>query len=639
MFESIRKHSKLLMWVLFPLIILSFGLFGADQYQRGDGGGDKVAQVDGDAITRPEWDARHRNDIDRLRQQMPDMDVAQFDSDAARYATLERMVRERVLATAANKARMTVSEERLARLFAQEQGLASFRKPDGTFDRELFIRATGRTPEQYEASVRADLVTQQVLLGVSGTAFATRAQADATLNAFYDRREVQIVRFEAKDFASKVTVSDADLEAYYQAHAARFQAPEQATIEYLVLDLEAAKKSVTVNEADLKTYYEQNASRFGTKEERRASHILITAPASASAQEREKAKARAEELLAQARQAPAAFAELARKNSQDPGSAEKGGDLGLLSRGETVKPFEDAMFALGKGDISDVVESEFGYHIIRLDDVKPAVVAPFDQVRADIENELRAQQATQEFAKAAETFSDLVYQQPDSLKPAADALALGIQTAANVGRMPAPGASGPLANRNFLSALFTPDALERKNNTEAIEIGPSQLAAGRVTQYAPARALPFDEVKEAVRTQMVAERAAALAKTEGEAKLAAWQADAAGASFGVPLTLSRVEPQSQPAALIEGALRADTSTLPAWQGVDLGAQGYAVVRVNKVVPRTPPPAEAAQEETAQFAQAVAAAEDEAYYNLLKERFKARILVPRPPELSAVLGRG
>lgn len=435
MFDFFRKYNKVVMIFLFLLIIPSFVLFGVERYQ-GLSGEDKVARVAGNNITRPEWDQQHRVETDRIRQQSPNIDPSVLDSDALRYSTLERMVRDRVLAAAASKANMTVSEERLSRIFAQDQGLAAFRTPDGKFDRDAFQRVTGRTPEQYESAVRSDLATQQVLLGVSGTTFTPPALAAATLNAFYDRREIQVALFGPQSFASKVTVSDADIESYYKDHAAQFQAPEQANVEYLLLDIEAAKKNIVVSDADLKTYYEQNTARFGTKEERRASHILITAPASMPAAEREKAKAKAEQLLAEVKKAPNTFAEVARKNSQDPGSAEKGGDLDFVTRGAMVKPFEDATFALKKGEISGIVETEFGYHIIQLTDIKPAVVPPFEQVRATIENDLRAQQATQEFAKAAETFTDAVYQQPDSLKPAADKLKLTIQTANNVHARP-----------------------------------------------------------------------------------------------------------------------------------------------------------------------------------------------------------
>jgi peptidyl-prolyl cis-trans isomerase D len=630
MFEFFRKYNKIVMGFLFLLIIPSFVLFGVDRYD-GDQKGEKVARVDGHDITRPQWDAQHRNEVDRIRQQMTNVDPALLDSDASRYATLERMVRDRVLAAAAEKAHMAVSEERLARLFAEDTGLASFRTADGKFDRQRFMLATGSTPEQYEASVRAQLATQQVMLGVSGTAFATPAQARLALDAFYDRREIQTVRFDPADFRTKVNVDDTALETYYKAHATQFQAPEQASVEYVVLDMDAVKKNIAVSDADLRSYYEQNKARFGTPEERRASHILITSPAGAPAAERDKARARATELLAEVRKAPATFAAVARKNSQDPGSAEKGGDLGFVARGAMVKPFEDAMFALKKGDISDVVESEFGFHVIQLDDIKPSVVQPLEQVRATIENDIRGQQATQEFAKAAEALSDAVYQQPDSLQPAADRLKLTVQKVANVARVPAAGATGTLANRNFLTALFAPESLERKHNTEAVEIGSNQLAVGRVVQYSPARVVPLAEVKEQVRSQLVAERAAALAKAEGEAKLAAWKADASGAPFGAAVTVSRLETQSQSPAVIDAALRTDASKLPALTGVDLGQQGYVVLRTVKSVPRTTPSAETAKQETEQVAQAISTAENAAYYDLLKQRFKAEILVPKPAD--------
>lgn len=633
MFEFVRKHTKLIQVFLFLLIVPSFVFFGVNRYQSVDQG-DAVARVDGVDITRQEWDLQHRNQVDTIRRQTPNIEPGLLDSSAARYATLERMVRERVLATAATKSNMTVSEERLARLFATDPGIATFRTSDGKFDREAFMRATGQTPEQYEAGVRADLATQQVLLGISGTEFVPPAQAAAALDAIYDRRQVQVALFKPDDFASKVTVTDADLQAFYKERAAQFQALEQASVEYLVLDLEVVKKNIAVSEADLKSYYEQNSARFGTKEERRASHILIAAAASAPAAEREKAREKAGQLLEQVRKAPGTFAAVARKESQDPGSAEHGGDLDFVTRGAMVKPFEDAMFALKQGEISDVVETEFGYHIIRLDDIRPATVPPFDKVRTEIENEVRSQMATQEFAKAAETFTDIVYQQADSLKPAAEKLHLVIQTADGVGRLPAPGATGALANRNFLSALFTPDSLERKHNTEAIETGANQLASGRVTQYSPARALPFEEVKDQVRTQLVAERAAALAKAEGSAKLAAWQADATGATFGAAVTVSRQEMQSQPPQVVETALRADGATLPVLLGADLGAQGFAVVRVIKTVPRTPPAPEVAKQENQQLGQAVGAAETMAYYDMLKRRFKAEILVPVPSDSDA-----
>lgn len=630
MFDYFRKHTKFLMVVLFLLVIPSFVLVGLEQYSNRSGsGGEEVAVVDGKAISRPEWDARHRVETDRMRGQMQNIDPALLDSEEARYATLERMVRERVLLGAASKAHMTVSDDRLARMFAEDPGIASFRDAQGKFDRQRFILTTGSTPEQYEASIRSELAMQQLVAGVAGTPLPAKAQADLTLNAIYDGREIQVARFEPKDFAAKVTLSDADLETYFKAHTARYQAQEAASIEYIVLDMDAAKKSVNVSDADLQSYYEQNQGRFGTGEERQASHILITAAKDAPQAERDKARARAQELLDAIRKTPASFAELARKNSQDPGSAERGGQLDMAPRGAMVKPFEDAMFALKKGEISDVVESDFGYHIIRLDNVKAAVVPPLAQVRAQVENEVRTQQATQEFAKAAETLTELAYQNPESLQPAANALKLKIQTATGLVRTPAAGVQGPLGNRNFVSAIYAPEVLDRKQNTEPIDLGSNQLVVGRVTQYTAARAQTFDEVKDVVRRQLTDEGAAALAKQEGVARLAQWEKDATGAKLGTAQKVSRVDPQGQPQPLIEAVLRVDSGKLPAWTGVDLGANGYAVARVLKDLPRQASDDALQAQERAQMGQALAAAEAEAYYTLLRDRMKARILVAKP----------
>jgi len=287
------------------------------------------------------------------------------------------------------------------------------------------------------------------------------------------------------------------------------------------------KKTINLNEQDLKTYYEQNVARLSGTEERRASHILIAAAKGSSDAERQKAKARAEELLTQVRKAPESFAEVARKNSQDTGSAPQGGDLDFFARGAMVKPFEDAAFALKKGEISDVVESDFGYHIIKLTDIKAPKQKSFAELRTSLEADLKNQQARTKYAEAAEAFANGVYEQSDSLKPVADKLKLEVQSANRVLRQPEPGAKGVLANAKFLEAIFSTDTVANKRNSEAVEVGPSQLAAARITQYTPARTLPLAEVRAAVRERVVNARAAELARQEGEKQLAAWKASPA----------------------------------------------------------------------------------------------------------------
>ena len=632
MFESIRKHTKIAMLLLFLLIVPSFVLVGIDASYF-SGSSPAVAHVDGADITQAEWDNAHRMESDRRRAEQPQLDAKLLDTPEARYATLERMVRDRVLQAASKKMNMLTSDAKLARSLQEIPQIAALRKPDGTLDSEGYralVAAQGMTPEGFEATMRRDLAVSQVLGGVLGSSFATAAQANAALDPLFQRREIQVAVFKTADFTGKVQPTDEDLQAYYKAHPEQFQQAEQATVEYVVLDIASLRDSIVLNEDDLRTYYKENVDRMAGKEERRASHILITAAKDAPAADREKAKARAAELLAQARKSPGSFAELAKKNSQDPGSATQGGDLGFFARGAMVKPFEDAAYALNKGDISEVVESDFGYHIIQLTDIKAPRKPSFEELRASMEADLKQQQAQRKFAEVAETFANTVYEQADSLQPVVDKLKLKIQTAKGVVRTPVAGANGALAHPKFLEALFSSDSLENKRNTEAVEFGTSQMVAGRVAEYTPARTLAYEEVQAQVRQRYVAEKAAELARKEGQAKRAAWAENAASATgLSAPMVVARDLPLNQPRAVLDTVLGANTDTLPAWTGVDLGAQGYAVAKVNRVVPPEAPDPQLAQQRQQQYAQWWSTAEGLAYYETLKQRFKVQIKAPRP----------
>ena len=642
MFDFIRKHTKVTMALLFLLIVPSFILVGMDSANRSSDKGVAVAVVDGKDIIQSEWDRAHQVEVDRLRAQMPALDIKLLDSPEARYSTLEKLVRDRVIAAAADKFRLSTSDQRLARELQQSPEIASLRRADGSLDMERYRQLLGSqnlSPEMFEANVRADLSRRQVLTPLAASGIAGSAAADLTLDAFFEKREIQVARFNPSDFAAKLNPTDAELEQFYKANEKMFQAPEQASIEYLVLDVAAVTKGIVVNEADLKTYYEQNAQRLSSAEERRASHILIASPKTAPAADRQKAAAKAAELLAAVQKAPDTFAEVARKNSQDPGSAPNGGDLDFFARGAMVKPFEDVAFGMKKGELSGVVESDFGYHIIKLTDIKASKQRSFEEMKPELEADLKKQQAQKKFAETAEVFTNGVYEQSDALKPLAERLKLEVRSAGNVTRQPQAGATGPLANTKFLNAIFSPDSLEKKRNTEAIEIAPSQLASGRVVQYTPARTRPLAEVKAVVRERWIAERSAVDARKDGESKLAAWKAAPATAVLPAAVVVSREQTQQLPNEVVDAALRADLSALPAkavLTGIDLGAQGYAIVKVNKLVAREAPAEAVAKQGREQYTQAWTAAENLAYYNVLKERFKANILVSRPAPAKATI---
>lgn len=637
MFDFVRKHTKILMAVMFMLIIPSFVVLGVSGYDSARDTGATVAKVDGVKITQTEWDRAHQAESERMRASMPTLDAKLLDSPAARYATLERLVRDRVVAVAANKLKLATSDQRLARELQQSPEIASLRGPDGKLDMQRYRQLLGSqnlSPEMFEANVRADLSRRQVLAGIGGSGFSSQVSADLALNALFEKREIQVARFNAADFVAKLNPTDAELEQFYKANEKLFQAPELASMEYVQLDLNSVTKGITIAEADLKTYYEQNIQRLSGAEERRASHILITAPRAASAAEREQAKTKATELLAAVTKAPDTFADVARKNSQDPGSAPNGGDLDFFARGAMVKPFEDAAFNMKKDDVSEVVESEFGYHIIKLTDVKAPKQRSFEEMKPDLENDVKKQQAQKKFAETAEAFTNGVYEQADSLKPIAERLKLEVRTATGITRKPQTGVSGALANAKFLNALFSPDAIEKKRNTEAVEVASNQLISGRITQYTAARTRPLAEVKDIVKQRWLATRGAEEARKDGAAKLAAWKAAPDSAVLQEPMVVSRDQTQKQPAALVDATLRTDAAVLPAFSGVDLGPQGYAIVKLLKVIQRDPPQEAAAKQERNQYAQWWASAESLAYYSVLKDRFKTEIKVAKPVRAKA-----
>ncbi|MES2716778.1 MAG: SurA N-terminal domain-containing protein [Pseudomonadota bacterium] len=620
MFDFVRKHNRLFLGLILLLILPSFVVFGIQGYSgMTEGANAAVAKVDGQKITQAEWDASHQDQAQRVRQQRPEIDPKLLDSPEARAQTLDALVRERVLAVAADKLHLAVGNERLQRLFVTDPQFAMLRNADNSINKDL-LSAQGMSVAAFEARLRQDLTLQQVQGGITGSVLAAAAPVGQALDALLQRREIRFARFSTADYLTKVNPTEADIAAYYKSHEADFRAPEQASIEYVVLDLSVLKKSVAVPEDDLRKYYSENASRYTAAEERRARHILVQAAKDAPADVKQKAKAKADGLLAEARKNPVGFAELAKKNSDDPGSAANGGDLDFFGRGAMVKPFEDAAYAMKPGEISNVVETDFGYHIIQLEAVRGGEKKPFEAVRASIEDEVRQQGASQRWAEAAEQFTNTVYEQADSLQPVIDKLKLEKKTA-TVRRQPLPGASGPLVSAKLLDAVFGNDAIKNKRNTDAVETGPNQLTAARVVQHQPSRTLPLAEVRDAVRQRLVASQAEALARKDGEARLAQLKADPASGALAGPVVVSRPQPGEFSRQALEAVLATDATKLPAVVGLALPGEGYLVARIDKLLPRETK-AEEDQALKGQYAQAWARAEAEAYYRALSTRFKA-----------------
>lgn len=615
------------------LIVPSFVLVGVTSYEsRGDRAAG-VATVDGQRVTQQEWETAQRRQIDQYRQMMgPQFDQKMFDTPEAKQAILDNLVAERSISREIAKSHMTVSDASLAKAIAEMQ---AFQGANGSFDKAQYqaaLAAQGMSEQGFEARMRQDMAVQQLAGSIQATAFTPRSITNRLSDINDQEREAQELMFPLADFAGKVNVTADMVKAYYEKNKAQFQLPEQVKAEYLVFDAAAVENAVQVSDAEIAEYYNKNKTHYGSGEKRSAAHILINARQGAPAADIASAKAKAEAVLAEVRKTPADFAKIAKAKSQDPGSAELGGDLGTVERGAFVKPVEDAIFAMKDGEISNLVQSEFGFHIIKVTGVTPAAIKPLDSVKGEIAADLKKQKMSKKYSELAELFSNTVYEQADSLKPAADKLGLKIQTVDGLTRTPNPvmGAA-PFNNAKFLTALFTSDSLKNKRNTEAVETAPSTLVAGRVIDFKPATLRPLAEVEAMIRQKVTVEEETRLARVAGEAKLAAAKASGDAAGFGEAKPVSRTkQPPFHPAASL-AVLKADVTKLPAYVGVEVPGVGYGVYRIGKVSQPAQPDQARRKQEAEQIARVVGEQEFYGFVEALKAKAKAKVNV-KPEQL-------
>ncbi len=626
MLEFIRTHRRLMQFLLLLIIFPSFAFFGLESYTRMSSKEAPVAKVGGKEISQREWDAAHARQLERFKQMFGDQfNPAMFDTPDARQGSLENLVAQRALSSYVMDNQLTVSDDTLRKTIVDIGGLKT---ADGSFDKERYkqlLAAQGLTPDKFEASLRHDLAIQQVNAVIQSTAFAPKAVAQRISSLNLQKRDVQELSLAVADFKSQVKVTDAMLQAFYDERAAQFEVPEMVKAEHSVLAAPVIEQQVQVTDADIKQYYDQNLARYKIDEQRRASHILINAAKDAPAAQKAAAKAKAEKLLEQLKKSPNDFAKLAKENSQDPGSAERGGDLDFFGKGMMVKPFEDAAYALKEGQISDIVESDFGYHIIKLTAIKPAATRPLAEVKVNIEDEIRRNEAGKKFASLAETFTNMVYEQPDSLKPVADKLGLKIEVVERLTRKPNSSLPKQAAfnQPKFLAALFSDEALKNKHNTEAVEVGPGILIAGHVVEYKPVSKIPLSEVKTIIEGQVVAAEAEKLAKAAGEKKLAELKAGGS-AEFGPAKTVSRSNFNGVSGPAVAALMKAEANKLPAYVGLPVPGKGYSIYRINALNDIVADE-ETVKGEKQQIEEFLASEEMAAYLAVVKKRAKAEIL--------------
>jgi peptidyl-prolyl cis-trans isomerase D len=633
MFDAVRKHQRLMLGLILLLILPAFVFFGLSGYDKMIGGGDEVAVVEGTKIPRQAYEEAHRQQVERLQQMLGgQVDAKLFDTPAARAQTLEGLITQQAMLAEARSKHIAVPPTEVQKAVLGIEGLTG---EDGKFDfnrYQTLLAQQNMTPAMFEARIAQDLTLQQLGDSVQNSVIVPKTIVDRLFELQESRRTLRTRLIDAKDFETGIEPTDELLAKYYEDNAAAFQVPESVDVEYVLLDRNQLAATAKVTDDELKAFYEKNKAQFSEPEQRRASHILIAVEANADAAAKAKAKEKAEGILAQVKASPGKFDELAKATSDDTGSAEQGGDLGFFSRDMMVKPFADAAFAMKEGEISDLVQSEYGFHVIKVTGVKGSGEKPFEEVKAELAAMYRQQQAASRYTELAESFTNTVYEQSDSLQPAVAKFSLELKKAAGVTRN--PGASlppdSPLRNPRLLGMLFGDDAIRNRRNTEAMEVAPGVLISARVVQHNPEKRRPLDEVKDEVKSRVVAAEAARKAKEEGEKLLAALKADGQPDldKFGAETTVSRAAPGDLPPPVIDSVFKLPAEPLPAYAGVDLGPRGYQLVRLEKASAPDPAAEERRQGYRQQVEQVLSQSAVAGYVDAVKSRLSIERNLPQ-----------
>lgn len=582
MFDFVHR-KKTIVQIILLIAVLPFMFWGVQSY-RSDGQASYVAVIDGEEIQRREFEQALRNQLENMRNMLGDnFDSALFDNSEMRLAVLESLIQRKLLIREAINVGLAVLDSQLAR---EIQSISAFHD-DQKFSYQRYeelLRRQEMTPEMFESRVSAEIMQQQLLESVAKSAWVPETVTKNVAYLSEVKREINQIQIEPKQFISQIVPDEAAIKSYYDNHQTDFLLPERVRVEYLVLALDELIQQEDVTEDEIRSYFETHQNEFGQAEERQASHILITVSETASDDERESARHKAEDLLSQLKEEPDNFAELANEYSEDPGSAKLGGDLGFLGRGILVKEFEDELFQMQPDEIRGPVETAFGFHIIKLTAIKPADVASLAEVRDDIEQILKRQKAVSHFGEIAEEFSNTVYEQSDTLHLAAEQFGLSIKQSDWIDKNSKEPAI--LANRNLLQAIFSDDAINNRRNTEAIEVMPDTIVSARVLEHKAAAIQSLDVVRNEVIERVKQQMAVEMVEKEGRAKLDQLQQTGEGdhlLAWGEAKEVSYMQSQDMDIDTLRAVFQMEIDSLPVYTGV-MGSEGkFNLIRINRVI--------------------------------------------------------
>lgn len=594
MLQAIRERvTGVVAFIILGLLAVPFLFFGVDSYIR-DVPQDTIAEVGDQTISITEFQTEFARYRQQLRaQQGENYNDLEVNRPERRREFLEQMIDQRLLSGYAQEQGLAISPAALVEVI---RGVPAF-QINGRFDPQIYrqrLQATGQTVQQFERELTRDLLLQEVPAAVSSSAFVTEDAIDDWLRVQQQQRDVALLAIDSAPYRDVDAVTAEAIEAYYEANTDRFMRPEQITVEYVELDTADQVADAEIEDETLRDRYEAVKARFITAEQRRASHILITAGEERTAEE---AEALAESLRERIGNGES-FADLATEFSDDPVSAEEGGDLGWLEPGIIDPAFDDVLFALEVDEVSAPVESDFGWHVIRLDDIREPRGQSFEEARAEVLEEVRAERAEELYFELSERLVDLVYADPTGLAAISEDLGLELQTAGPYSRF---SAEGVLADPAVVEAAFSDLVLIDRQASEPIEVGENRAIVLRVTDYQPEQPRPLDAVENEIRDQLAREAAQDQAREFGESLIERVRAGETLAEVAEAESLEFDERSvtrrdfDLGGAVLEGVFRmsepAEGETR--YELVDRG-QGWTLVALRGVTPGDPSEADEAQ---------------------------------------------
>jgi peptidyl-prolyl cis-trans isomerase D len=494
------RITGIIAWLFVILISIPFMLWGVQEY-FGVGESGYAVKVNGEKISNADFDQAMSRNRQALAQSFGGQIPAHFDANSfLRSQTLEELTNRELIGQLIDQHNYRVGATDLAETITQQ----SIFQTDGRFNSQIYeaeLRSRGYSKQAYEQAQQLQLLAGQIQAGIQKTAFAPKQELKSFAMLRYQTRDFDFIRLPADKYKGDIRITDNMANEYYEEHKDVFMTEEQVSIQYIELDLQAMAKQVPVDEEQLRQTYDDAiaAGRYQSEEIRNARHILIRSDQDATPEQLDEKRVKIEELLARLKQGEN-FEELAKTASEDPGSAAQGGSLGEVRRGQMVKPFEDALFALPAGQLSEPVKTQFGFHIIKVDSIKPGVVAPFEEVRTALAEEYRTRQAESTFYDKVDMLATVSFENPDNLEASAEAIGASIQQS---GLFTESNGDGIAKHSSVRVAAYSDPVLNQQRNSGLVEISNGHVVVLHLNEREPSRQQTLAEVRERVNADLM----------------------------------------------------------------------------------------------------------------------------------------